>query len=126
LNGGGGDDRLVGGVGKDTLLGGLGADTYQFAETGSKNVDQILDYDFEQGDRIDLSALLDANFGEFSLIADFVRVIASGENVLLQIDANGSTGGVKFADVATLAGYASNASGQVLVYFEQQAQQLTV
>ena len=126
IRGGTGDDRLLGGAGKDILLGDLGADTYVFAETGSKNIDQILDYDFDQGDRIDLSALLDANFGQSSLVTDFVRVISSGENFLLQIDADGLSCGVKFADVATLSGYASNPSAQVLVFFEQQAQQLTV
>jgi Ca2+-binding RTX toxin-like protein len=126
IRGGTGDDRLLGGAGKDILLGDLGADTYVFAETGSKNIDQILDYDFDQGDRIDLSALLDANFGQFSLVTDFVRVISSDENFLLQIDADGLSRGVKFADVATLSGHASNPSAQVLVFFEQQAQQLTV
>jgi Ca2+-binding RTX toxin-like protein len=126
IRGGAGDDRLLGGAGKDILLGDLGADTYVFAASGTKNIDQILDYDFNQGDRIDLSALLDANFGQSSLVTDFVRVISSGENFLLQIDADGLSGGAKFAGVATLSGYASNPSAQVLVFFEQQAQQLTV
>jgi Ca2+-binding RTX toxin-like protein len=125
LSGGGGSDRLLGGAGNDTLSGGADADTFVFAESGSKNRDYILDYDFDQGDRIDLSALLDAGFGLTSLIADFVRLTLSGSNLLLQVDPNGLSGGAKFADVAVLSGYASNEADQVLVYFEQQAQTLS-
>jgi len=62
LNGGYGNDLLGGGLGKDSLVGGLGADVFKFAsvaETGITNAlrDVIKDFDFSQGDRIDLSAI---------------------------------------------------------------------
>jgi hypothetical protein len=87
--------------------------------------DLILDHNFDEGDQIDLSLLLDASLGASSVVADFVRLALWGTDVLLQIDANGSSGGAKFIAVATLSDFAADTSGQVLVYFEQQAQQLT-
>jgi Ca2+-binding RTX toxin-like protein len=121
LHGGDGDDVLIGGTGVDKLYGGAGADTFVFAESGSKNRDTIFDYNFAEGDVIDLSALLDANFNESSLVSDFVRLTVSGDNLLLQVDANGTAGGAKFADVAVLSGYSTAGIDQVLVQFEQQA-----
>jgi Ca2+-binding RTX toxin-like protein len=121
LHGGDGDDVLIGGTGVDKLYGGAGADTFVFAEFGSKHRDTIFDYNFAEGDVIDLSALLDANFIASSLVSDFVRLTVSGDNLLLQIDANGTAGGAKFADVAVLSGYSTAGVDQVLVQFEQQA-----
>ena len=74
LNGDGGNDILVGGLGNDTLTGGAGMDTYRFAESGSAHRDTILDYDIADQEKLDLSALLDANFGAGSNVSDFVRV----------------------------------------------------
>jgi hypothetical protein len=51
------------------------------------------------GDVIDLSALLDANFGASSNIADFVRVTQTGSNVTVQVDPDGAAGGANFSDV---------------------------
>jgi Ca2+-binding RTX toxin-like protein len=124
LTAGAGDDRVVGGEGVDLLRGGEGADTFVFAESGSKHKDTIFDYDFAAGDRIDLSALLDANFGPSSVVSDFVRLTASGSNLLLQIDGNGTAGGVTFVDVAVFSAAATAGVDQVLVDLEQQAQVL--
>jgi Ca2+-binding RTX toxin-like protein len=121
LHGGDGDDIMIGGAGKDQHFGGAGADTFVFAESGSKNRDTIFDYNFAEGDAIDLSALLDANFNESSLVSDFVRLTLSGNDLLLQIDANGAASGAKFVDVAILSGYSTAGIDQVLVQFEQQA-----
>ncbi|MEQ1738691.1 MAG: FG-GAP-like repeat-containing protein [Methyloglobulus sp.] len=62
LNGGQGDDNVVGGLGKDILIGGLGADVFTFNsvdETGISSVlrDVIKDFNVNQGDKIDLSAI---------------------------------------------------------------------
>jgi Ca2+-binding RTX toxin-like protein len=121
LHGGDGDDVLVGGTGNDQLYGGAGADTFVFAESGSKSRDTIFDYNFAEGDAIGLSALLDANFNESSLVSDFVRLTLSGNDLLVQIDANGTAGGASFVDVAVLSGYSTAGVDQVLVQFEQQA-----
>lgn len=58
LFGGSGDDRLIGGANADTLTGGLGNDIFVYqsaADSTARGFDTILD--FEQGDRIDLSAI---------------------------------------------------------------------
>lgn len=67
IYGGGGDDILIGGPadnilvgesGDDALTGGAGADTFVFqpSDNPSYYTDTILDFNPEQGDRIDLSA----------------------------------------------------------------------
>lgn len=44
LDGGAGNDILNGGLGRDSLTGGAGEDTFQFAEFGSTNYDNIVDF----------------------------------------------------------------------------------
>lgn len=63
LNGGSGNDYLSGGSGRDTLIGGSGSDTLVGGSDGdlfqlSLNdlfVDRIVDFNFQEGDRIGLS-----------------------------------------------------------------------
>lgn len=62
LNGGDGDDVIIGGGGADRLIGGTGADLFVFqALTDSRATgtgsDRIVDFNREDGDRIELSAL---------------------------------------------------------------------
>jgi serralysin len=123
IDGGAADDRLSGGTGKDILTGGDGADRFAFSEVGSTNRDTILDYNFAENDMIDVSALLDANFDASSNVADFVRLTAVGQDLVLQVDVNGPTSGAGWSDVATLPG--ASAVTQVLVHFEQQAHTLS-
>jgi len=58
LNGGNGDDILTGNGGLDLLTGGSGADRFVFT-LPSDHGDQITDFNGGQGDKIDVSALLD-------------------------------------------------------------------
>jgi Ca2+-binding RTX toxin-like protein len=65
ISGGAGDDRIFGGGGVDQLAGDMGNDTFVYTAPSDapydptwNHVDWI--YDFESGDRIDLSAI-DAN-----------------------------------------------------------------
>lgn len=120
-------DIINGGAGNDTLWGMGGNDTFRFTEAGAANRDTIRDYAASGGvgDRLDLSALLDANFGAGSVQGDFVRLQASGSNVLVQVDTNGSAGGANWTDVAVLQGY-NTTGNQVLVEFENQVRTLTV
>ena len=65
LYGGAGDDTLVGGAGADKLWGGAGADVFMFPLASDSRLavsarDTINDFDFAEGDRIDLSGM-DAN-----------------------------------------------------------------
>ncbi|MAY32351.1 MAG: hypothetical protein CMM86_07065 [Rhodovulum sp.] len=56
LSGSDGDDTLNGGIGNDSLTGGAGADTFVIDDINS--TDRINDFSAEQGDQIDISALL--------------------------------------------------------------------
>jgi Ca2+-binding RTX toxin-like protein len=61
----GGDDTLIGGTGNDFMRGGDGADTYVFA-SGDGN-DTIDDFNFADGDRIDITAYGFASTAEFTI-----------------------------------------------------------
>ncbi|TIN02585.1 MAG: type I secretion C-terminal target domain-containing protein, partial [Mesorhizobium sp.] len=97
LIGGAGNDLLVGGFGQDTLTGGTGADTFKLDHLDIK--DLITDFNGGEGDKIDLTALFDTAPGGAN-IGDFVNYNAGTGT--LSVDANGSTGGANFVDVATL------------------------
>ncbi len=97
LVGGAGNDFLIGLGGDDTLTGGAGADTFVLTTNGG--VDTITDYLFGVGgDTVDLSALLDEALVNGGDVDDFVKVTGGG--TVLQIDANGLTGGPSFTTVA--------------------------
>ncbi|WP_080507775.1 tandem-95 repeat protein [Rhodopseudomonas palustris] len=126
LIGGGGNDLLAGGSGNDTLRGGAGADTFELSNTGSSNFDTILDYSSAEGDTLDLSALLDAAYGPGNNVdASFVRLVNEGNDVKVQVDVDGATGGQNWADVALLQGY-HTAGNTVLAQFENTTHTLTV
>lgn len=78
LAGGEGDDTLIANGGDDILMGGKGADTFVFksvADSPFSDPSRITDFDFGDGDRIDLSAI-DANTAEDGLQA----LAFSGQN----------------------------------------------
>jgi VCBS repeat-containing protein len=126
LTGGAGRDVLLGGAGNDTLTGGGGRDVFFFTDDGAANADQILDYNIGDGDIVDLSALLDNHFGPADNPADFARVIQSGSDVIVQVDADGPAGGANFTDVATLSGYGTPGADLVNVLFAGAVHQFTV
>ncbi|WP_436159924.1 DUF5801 repeats-in-toxin domain-containing protein [Mesorhizobium sp. LjRoot246] len=101
LSGGDGNDLLIGGLGQDTLTGGTGADTFKLDHLDIN--DLITDYHGTgpggEGDKIDLTALFDTAPGGAN-IGDFVNYNAATGT--LSVDANGTTGGPSFIDVATL------------------------
>ena len=68
-------------------------------------VELIPNYSFDDGDQIDLSALLDGNFGGDS-VSDFVRLQTSGNDLTLQVDMDGTAEAHGWTDVATLPGLA--------------------
>jgi Ca2+-binding RTX toxin-like protein len=99
LTGAGGNDTLVGGLGNDTLIGssgkdaltgGSGADTFTYSsfsdsfETGSGSHDDITDYNYTSGDRIDaptsvIAATLIASVGNAaSLTAGAISAVLTG------------------------------------------------
>ena len=126
ISGGAGNDVLIGGAGNDTLTGGTGIDRMIFEEVGAANQDTISGYLGTGADRdiLDLSGLLDANFGGGSVVSDFVRLEGAGANLNVQVDTDGQTNGVNFATVATLTSY--NTIGNIVTtYFEGAEHQLT-
>jgi len=108
LEGLSGNDLLCGGLGADFLNGGAGSDTYDFnmlEEAG----DTVSGFTAGTGgDVLDIADLLafSTNYpGDTGdLLADYVRVEASGSNGLLQIDTDGSAGGGNWQTLATLLG----------------------
>ena len=128
LLGSAGNDVLTGGAGNDILAGGNGADSLVFGETGALNVDAVIDYSYVEGDSLDLSALLDANFdfGAGSLVADFVQLVQAGSSITVQVDTDGTANGVNFADVAVLTNYGTSGSDLVNTWFGDVEQTLTV
>ena len=119
LVGSAGDDTLSGGAGNDTLAGGTGADTFKFAEMGSAHVDSVTDYNYAEGDRVDLSGLLDATGINDGNMSSYLHLLEVGSNIVVQVDTTGSgnfSGGTH--DVAMLVGIATAGSTDpVHVYF---------
>lgn len=94
------NDVLYGGAGVDFLHGGTGADTFMITDTA--NVDKIMDFNLSQGDRIDLSEILEGFNPLSDAIADFVNVRNAADGAILSVDANGLDGGASYADVAMI------------------------
>jgi len=98
-----GNDTISGGLGNDTLSGGSGADTFVFSESGTENLDHIIDFSDGQGDKIDLSALLQGVTAE--TVDEYVKVVQEGTDVKISIDTDGAAGGQSWSDVTVLDGY---------------------
>jgi len=97
LQGGSGNDALYGGGGPDVLTGGEGADVLRGGEAGdvfryenlNEGIDRIVDFD--QNDRIDISAILDMQEGD--VISRYVQITQSETdqaNYELSINPTGS------------------------------------
>ncbi|AKH99519.1 type I secretion C-terminal target domain [Hoeflea sp. IMCC20628] len=97
-----GDDILNGGFGSDTLTGGAGADTFVFDAAaladamGGGIQDLIADYNFVDGDVVDLSELLGSEPVDAGNAGDYVRV----NGTFLEVDVDGTGSGAGFVQVA--------------------------
>ncbi|MCH7373184.1 Ig-like domain-containing protein [Aeromonas sp. MR16] len=113
LLGGTGADVLIGGAGGDMLAGGGGADTFKWGAeaAGVANADIIADYNFTEGDKLDLSSLL-TGFQAGADVAKFVKLSVSGENLLVSVD---TTGSGNFASGQTYTLIGANAQGAMPV-----------
>jgi hypothetical protein len=101
LKGGAGDDTLVGGRGYDHLTGGAGADRFVFNSLSDRG-DRITDFDASKGDKIDVSALLDAyGYKGTDPIADgTLKFVDTWQGERLDVH----IGGKDVAGLVTLAG----------------------
>ncbi|WP_095131000.1 VCBS domain-containing protein [Pseudomonas sp. Irchel s3h14] len=125
LSGGDGNDILAGRGGEDTLSGGAGADMFAYLNV-AEGGDTILDYNFAEGDALDLSALLSANFvSGVSQASDFVQLAQSGSDVTVKVDADGAANGTNFADVAVLANTGTSGTDLVRTWFGEADHTLT-
>uniref|UniRef100_UPI003D21CDD8 VCBS domain-containing protein n=1 Tax=Aeromonas media TaxID=651 RepID=UPI003D21CDD8 len=90
LSGGLGNDILIGGVGDDILKGDAGADTFiwQKGDTvaGSVAKDYVVDFSKSEGDKLDLSDLLDSDGSKNQTsLKSLLSVFQDNEGVHLQV-----------------------------------------
>ncbi|WP_179179654.1 retention module-containing protein [Pseudomonas sivasensis] len=119
LSGGAGNDILVGGKGNDILTGGAGADTFVWLK-GDTNTnggfDRITDFKHGEGDKLDLSDLLQGN--NDTNLSSYLRLTtdASG-NSTLSVSSTGSFTGTSggTADVTIKVDGASWGSGSAAI-----------
>ncbi|MCX5819878.1 MAG: retention module-containing protein [Deltaproteobacteria bacterium] len=124
LNGEGGNDILVGGIGKDTLTGGTGADKFVFSETrGASNLDHIVDYSHADGDKIDLSGLINIAAGKS--VIDYVKVTQSGSDITVLVDPTGA-GSFSGGEVVVLNGCGTAGSDPLDVLIDGTEYHLTI
>ncbi len=97
------DDTLYGGDGFDELYGGDGRDLFVFeAASAFNDVDEINGFDVGENDAIDISDILTGYTAGVSDINDFVTITTSGSNSIIAVDANGTTGGASFSNIAQI------------------------
>lgn len=99
LFGGGGDDVLEGGAGRDFLTGGTGGDTFAIGD----GVDVIRDFNAAEGDRIDVSSLLDLD--QINDLQSYIRLEEDKDgNTVVKVNESGSGDAADFSRVAVLEG----------------------
>ncbi|WP_406870233.1 M10 family metallopeptidase [Thioclava sp. 'Guangxiensis'] len=100
---GAGNDTLVGGAGSDTLVGGSGADVFSYTAVTDAG-DRIADFSGTDGDRIDVSALLDSvGYTGSDAVADgllYLSATSGGSNLIFDPYGTGAGGTVTLAFLA--------------------------
>ncbi|MGY4109482.1 type I secretion C-terminal target domain-containing protein [Aeromonas encheleia] len=126
LSGGLGNDILTGGLGNDILKGDAGADTFRWMQgdttAGTVAKDYVVDFSKAEGDKLDLSDLLDHDGSKTeSSLKGLLSVFQDNEGVHLQVKES-STAPVTQEIVLTnhtfdsLTGGSASTSGQVIDY----------
>ncbi len=106
LYGGNGDDWIQGDSGVDRLAGGAGTDRFVYLSTSDRG-DFISDFvSGLGGDVLDISGILSSlGYAGVSPAFDgYLRLVASGSDTLVQIDADGKLGNFNFETITTLQG----------------------
>jgi Ca2+-binding RTX toxin-like protein len=103
LYGGNGDDVMYGGLGIDRLYGGAGRDNFVAEGTYAQGVDRVMDFNFAEGDRIDLTADL-GNVNVEDLVGyGYLRTVAVEVNgqsfAAVEVDHDGRANGETFQRV---------------------------
>ncbi|MGF1908581.1 tandem-95 repeat protein [Vibrio kasasachensis] len=112
IDGGSGDDKLYGGEGVDALRGGLGndiltggseADIFDWNnEDLDGGLDTITDFNISEGDKIDLSNLLENNDTIDDLLAN---VVVGEDNVTITFGKNGLEQTIQLNDIVDQVSY---------------------
>ncbi len=105
IHAGDGNDTIHGGLGADQLYGEGGADTFVFDAGTTGAADTIQFFSVVEHDVLDLSALLTAYSAaneSTSPLSSFLRILDSGANSIVQIDADGVANGQHWTTIATL------------------------
>jgi Ca2+-binding RTX toxin-like protein len=114
LFGQGGNDILIGGEGDDILYGGAGADVFVW-QNSDLGKDKIMDFNIAQGDRIDLSGLLQSESSE--TIDHFLRLVTDNGTSTLLVSSTGQfTATDSGSDIANKADVSIELSGTNLGY----------
>ena len=101
LDGGPGSDLLFGGPGNDTLTGGDGADRFFLLSLPDRG-DRLLDFNADEGDVLDLSALFDGQ-ADAGNIDDFLQFDPSGaSDIVVSADIDGAAPAFEPVQVVTL------------------------
>ena len=111
LYGDAGNDNIDGGGGADDVYGGSGADVFLFkAATAFSTPIIVHDFSTSEHDTLDVHDLLTGYDPVTSAITDFIHVTASGSDAIVSVDANGTTGGSSYTQIATLTGQSALAA----------------
>ena len=106
-----GDDTFIVGEGNDKIYTGSGADTIVYNMVDSKS-DHVFDFEAGEGDRIDLSDILEGYDALTDAISDFVTVTQQGANTIVSVDVDG--GADNFVQIAKLHGVSGLGDAQSL------------
>ena len=103
--GGNGDDTINGGSGFDKLWGSAGADTFVFTPNDDVVGDMLRDFNAQDGDAIDISALLQGYDAQTSVLSDFIRIDTHAGHAFLHVNADGE--GDDFVETAFIVNNAA-------------------
>ena len=108
-----GDDILMGRAGSDDLQGDGGADTFDFTgQNVGTDVDAVLDYNFDDGDILNISDLITFTDGTGDLVGEFVRATVSGSDLSLEVS---SDNGASYTQIAVLDDIAATNTLRVIL-----------
>jgi Ca2+-binding RTX toxin-like protein len=96
-----GNDAIFGGLGNDTLSGGSGGDTFVF-HAANEGVDHIVDFHMADHDKLDVSEILATYDPLTDSLHNFVNVVTSGADSIVQVDPSGT--GLAFQTIVVLEG----------------------
>lgn len=102
LTGNSSANTIHGGTGTNSLTGGGGADIFAFDPAVTMN--NIQDFSTAQGDKLDISSLIEAYDPLTHVITDWVQITTSGANSSLFFDADGIGSTYGLVQVASILG----------------------